>query len=59
MSGTSHPQPMIEDAGVPWNSGQTSRDPFVALDDLMCVIEGLCPQWPERPTFEGSSTFLL
>jgi hypothetical protein len=26
-------------------------DPFAALDDLMAVIEALCPQWPERPVF--------
>lgn len=26
-----------------------SRDPFADLDDLMCVIEALCPVWPARP----------
>jgi hypothetical protein len=25
-----------------------SRDPFEALDDLMTVIEALCPVWPYR-----------
>jgi hypothetical protein len=24
-------------------------DPYVAFDDLMCVIEVLCPIWPQRP----------
>ena len=24
------------------------RDPFAALDDLMAVIDGLCPSWPAR-----------
>ena len=27
-------------------------DPYVRLDDLMCVIETLCPQWPQRPNTE-------
>lgn len=50
---------LVNDAGLPWNTAQTSRDPFAALDDLMCVVEGLCPRWPERPTFEKSTVFLL
>jgi hypothetical protein len=52
-------QPLVEDAGVPREPVQTSRDPFAALDDLMCVVEALCPAWPERPTFESSRNFLL
>jgi hypothetical protein len=24
-------------------------DPYAALDDLMCVVEALCPIWPQRP----------
>ena len=24
-------------------------DPFQALDDLMVVLEALCPRWPARP----------
>jgi hypothetical protein len=24
-------------------------DPYVAFDDLMCVIEVLWPLWPQRP----------
>ncbi|MCC7460981.1 MAG: hypothetical protein IT480_00825 [Gammaproteobacteria bacterium] len=24
-------------------------DPFQALDDLMVVLEALCPRWPVRP----------
>lgn len=59
MSATSGTQPLVQDAGVPWNSGQTSTDPFVALDDLMCVVEELCPRWPERPTFQASRVFLI
>lgn len=24
-------------------------EPYAKLDDLMCVIEALCPVWPQRP----------
>ena len=24
------------------------QDPYLALDDLMAVVEVLCPVWPER-----------
>jgi hypothetical protein len=43
------------------NTSQDSekRDPFEALDDLMVVIEALCPKWPPRETFSSSSIFLL
>ena len=46
-------------AGVPATPIDAARDPFVALDDLMVVVEALCPVWPDRPTFEGSTRFLL
>ena len=26
-------------------------DPFGALDDLMTVVEALCPEWPPRSGF--------
>ena len=35
------------------------RDPFEALDDLMTVVEALCPEWPARKTFANSSVFLI
>lgn len=31
------------------------KDPFETLDDLMAAIEGLCPIWPPRDTFENFS----
>jgi len=34
-------------------------DPFAVLDDLMVVIEALCPQWPERETFANMGKCLL
>lgn len=27
------------------------QDPFAALDDLMVVVEALCPQWLPRESF--------
>lgn len=37
----------------------TDRDPFEVLDDLMCVVEALCPSWPPRPLFSDSGEFRL
>lgn len=37
----------------------TERDPFEVLDDLMVVIDALCPVWPQRKTFEKSCKFRL
>lgn len=34
-------------------------DPFRALDDLMIVIEALCPEWPAREPFTGQEQMLL
>lgn len=34
-------------------------DPYEALDQLMVVVEALCPQWPERPAFPPHARFLL
>lgn len=36
-----------------------SRDPFEALDDLMTVVEALCPRWPERDERTTGSCFRL
>jgi hypothetical protein len=36
-----------------------SRDPFEALDDLMQVVESLCPTYPERETFPARGIFKL
>ncbi len=35
------------------------RDPFEVLDDLMAVIEALCPVWPHRETFEKARVLRL
>ena len=35
------------------------QDPMRALDDLMVVVEALCPVWPERPLFKDRGRMLL
>lgn len=32
----------------------SDRDPYEILDELMVVVEALCPQWPPRGTFVGN-----
>lgn len=46
------PQPtvLVADGGVQMPRNP-SPDPFAALDDLMVVVEALCPRWPEREGF--------
>ncbi len=34
-------------------------DPIRALDDLMAVVEALCPIWPERVSFVDGGKILL
>jgi hypothetical protein len=38
---------------------ETELDPCATLDDLMCVVEALCPVWPQRPSFASSSPIVL
>ncbi|MGA9854664.1 MAG: hypothetical protein WBR29_05240 [Gammaproteobacteria bacterium] len=35
------------------------RDPYEILDDLMIVVEELCPVWPQRATFSDRDIFRL
>jgi hypothetical protein len=35
------------------------RNPFEILDDLMQVVEALCPEWPERQPFPETAEFKL
>jgi hypothetical protein len=58
VSSNDTPPPLAWEGG---NSGvpPNSRDPFEALDDLMHVIEALCPKYPPRDTFSGSAIFKL
>lgn len=52
------PHPLAADGGVS-ASPESTRDPYAVLDDLMVVVEALCPAWPERPTFRETDRFLL
>jgi hypothetical protein len=46
----SAPVLLAADGGAPANALR-DRDPFEALDDLMVVVEALCPTWPPRRGF--------
>jgi hypothetical protein len=37
----------------------SEREPYEALDELMNVIEALCPRWPPRGIFSSTGKFLL
>jgi hypothetical protein len=52
-------QPIAADGGITHVPGATSRDPFEALDDLMVVIEALCPVWPYREIFSSNYRFMI
>lgn len=42
--------PFVADGGIRVAT-ISSCDPYVILDDLMAVVETLCPVWPMRETF--------
>jgi len=50
---------LIAGSGGPAIDVIDTRDPYEILDDLMCVVEELCPEWPDRPGFSTSGTWLL
>jgi len=52
-------QPFAADGGIAHVPAATGRDPFEALDDLMTVIEALCPVWPDREIFSSTDRFLI
>jgi hypothetical protein len=56
---TDNGQPFAADGGITYVPAVTSRDPFEALDDLMTVIEALCPVWPSREIFSSTDRFLI
>jgi hypothetical protein len=54
----------LADAPFAGNAGIQSPvaiegDPYAALDDLMVVVEALCPEWPSRPLFVDGGRMLL
>jgi len=50
--------PVVAEGGLK-ASPTPANDPFEALDDLMVVVEALCPRWPARPTFRDTGRFRL
>ncbi len=56
---TDSQQPFAADGGITHVPAATNRDPLEALDDLMTVIEALCPVWPKREIFSSTDQFLI
>lgn len=38
---------------------RADEDPYRTLDDLMAVVEALCPVWPPRNSFRPGGRMLL
>lgn len=57
-SSESSDQPLVADGGIAVPA-PAPADPYRALDELMVVVEALCPVWPTRETFEGQGPMLL
>jgi hypothetical protein len=51
-------QPLAAEGGIT-TAPVSKRDPYEALDDLMVVVEALCPRWPSRDTFKTDGLWLL
>jgi len=56
--GRNSEQPLAGEGGIT-TSPISTRDPYEALDDLMVVVEALCPRWPSRDTFKADDVWLL
>ncbi len=50
--------PLFSEGGLA-ASGSREGDPYEALDDLMVVVEALCPVWPYRGRFMSTGGFRL
>jgi hypothetical protein len=51
-------QPFANDGGIA-RPVASEEDPYRTLDDLMAVVEALCPNWPERGVFAESGKMLM
>jgi hypothetical protein len=49
---------LVAEAGVTY-SPRSDRDPFEIIDELMVVVEALCPRWPERDRRISGDSFRL
>jgi hypothetical protein len=62
MTSTSHNetgrQPLADAGGIPATYSPV-KDPFAQLEDLMIVVEALCPKWPARPIFTDNGHWRL
>ncbi len=47
------------DVGSTAAERNAERDPYQVLEELMCVVEALCPTWPPREISSGSEKYLL
>jgi hypothetical protein len=56
---TDNGHPFAADGGITHVPAATRLDPFEALDNLMTVIEALCPVWPNREIFSSTDRFLI
>jgi hypothetical protein len=61
MKSVEHPARAVQDpaAGSNGIGSAAPCDPYQRLEELMQVIEELCPRWPARETFALSRGFLL
>ncbi|MBK7657606.1 MAG: hypothetical protein IPJ28_00035 [Betaproteobacteria bacterium] len=50
--------PFAASAGIQ-SPAIAEQDPYRALDELMVVVEALCPEWPPRPLFKDGGRMLL
>jgi hypothetical protein len=51
-------QPIAAAAGID-ATPVAEDDPYRALDELMEVVEALCPDWPSREPFVAHARMLL
>ena len=49
---------LVREGGVAY-AAEPVADPFVALAELMEVVEALCPEWPRRHSSLATGRFLL
>lgn len=56
--GVEPPILLVADGGAPAVS-TGCRDPYEALDDLMMLVEALCPSWPPREGFGSMDNLRL
>lgn len=52
-------QPLVGSAVLQAPQCAVAADPYRQLDDLMAVVEALCPTWPERATFANAGRMIL